>query len=300
MFGPSPPGQRQRLLGAPPVLLERLALPGEDRDARGSLGRAVGADGDRGGGVVLGGEDVAGGPAHLGAERDERLDQHRGLDRHVQRAGDRARPSAAARRRTPRAIAIRPGISCSARRISLRPNSASERSATLKSAWSAWRWWSSCPLVGDVGQVSWAAAASRRSCLSCSKRSQSRAGTSAGARARPRATPSTAARSSASARRRRAKPISARPTSWSLEQLAQGAQALELGARRRGGSRTSERGRLDEADALDVAQHARRPAGGLRGLVDGQRVHGGRTLPRLCQGSASKTLPMGGGFLPCV
>ncbi len=26
------------------------------------------------------------GPAHLGAERDERLDQHRGLDRHVQRA----------------------------------------------------------------------------------------------------------------------------------------------------------------------------------------------------------------------
>ena len=31
-------------------------------------------------------------PAHLGAERDERLDQHRGLDRHVERAHDRARP----------------------------------------------------------------------------------------------------------------------------------------------------------------------------------------------------------------
>ncbi|CAB4951006.1 unannotated protein [freshwater metagenome] len=30
-------------------------------------------------------------------------------------------------------MAMRPGISCSARRISLRPNSASERSATLKS-----------------------------------------------------------------------------------------------------------------------------------------------------------------------
>src|SRR3954466_1547988 len=29
-------------------------------------------------------------------------------------------------------VAIRPGISCSARRISLRPHSASERSATLK------------------------------------------------------------------------------------------------------------------------------------------------------------------------
>ncbi|SKU20233.1 Uncharacterised protein [Mycobacteroides abscessus subsp. abscessus] len=32
-----------------------------------------------------------------------------------------------------RRSAIRPGISCSARRISLRPNSASERSATLYS-----------------------------------------------------------------------------------------------------------------------------------------------------------------------
>ena len=48
----------------------------------------VRADRDRGGGVVLGGEDVAGGPAHLGAERDQRLDQHGGLDRHVQRARD--------------------------------------------------------------------------------------------------------------------------------------------------------------------------------------------------------------------
>ena len=46
------------------------------------------ADGDGGRGVVLGGEDVAGGPAHLGAERDQRLDEHGGLDRHVQRAGD--------------------------------------------------------------------------------------------------------------------------------------------------------------------------------------------------------------------
>ena len=75
------------LLGAPPVLLERLALPGEDRHALGVLGRA-GADHDGGGGVVLGGEDVARRPADLGAQRDERLDQHRGLDRHVQRAGD--------------------------------------------------------------------------------------------------------------------------------------------------------------------------------------------------------------------
>ena len=54
----------------------------------GSSGGAVRADDDGGGGVVLGGEDVARRPADLGAERDQRLDQHRGLHGHVQRAGD--------------------------------------------------------------------------------------------------------------------------------------------------------------------------------------------------------------------
>ena len=54
----------------------------------GSSDGAVRADDDGRGGVVLGGEDVARRPAHLGAERDERLDQHGGLDGHVQRAGD--------------------------------------------------------------------------------------------------------------------------------------------------------------------------------------------------------------------
>ena len=63
MFGPPPSGQRQRLLGAPPVLLERLALPGEDRDALRGLGGAVGPDRDRRGGVVLGREDVAARPS---------------------------------------------------------------------------------------------------------------------------------------------------------------------------------------------------------------------------------------------
>jgi hypothetical protein len=72
-------GPGQGLLGAPPVFLDGLALPGIDRDAGG---------GDGGGGVVLGGVDVAGGPAHLGAELDQGLDQHRGLDGHVQAAGD--------------------------------------------------------------------------------------------------------------------------------------------------------------------------------------------------------------------
>ena len=78
----------QRLLRAPPVLLQGLALPGEDRDALGVVGRAVRADGDGGGRVVLGGEDVAGGPADLGAQGDQGLDQDGGLHGHVQRAGD--------------------------------------------------------------------------------------------------------------------------------------------------------------------------------------------------------------------
>ncbi len=72
-------GEAEHLEGAPPVLVERLALPGED-------GRAVLGDGR--GGVVLRGVDVAGGPADVGAQRLERLDEHRGLDGHVERAGD--------------------------------------------------------------------------------------------------------------------------------------------------------------------------------------------------------------------
>ncbi len=81
-------GPAHDLLGAPPVLLERLALPGEHRHAPGVIDRALGTDGHRGGCVVLGGEDVAAAPAHLGAERGQRLDQDSGLDRHMQRARD--------------------------------------------------------------------------------------------------------------------------------------------------------------------------------------------------------------------
>ena len=72
-------GPGQHLLGAPPVLLERLALPGKD-------GRRVARNRRRG--VILRREDVAAAPAHVGAERGERLDQHGRLDGHVQRAGD--------------------------------------------------------------------------------------------------------------------------------------------------------------------------------------------------------------------
>ena len=76
----------QRLVGAFPVVFEALALPREDRNA---------ARRDRRRRVILRREDVAAGPADFGAERDQRLDQHRGLNGHVQRAGDPARPSAA-------------------------------------------------------------------------------------------------------------------------------------------------------------------------------------------------------------
>ena len=52
-------GPAQHLLGAPPVLLERLALPGVDGDASRRLGGAGRTDRDGGGGVVLRREDVA-------------------------------------------------------------------------------------------------------------------------------------------------------------------------------------------------------------------------------------------------
>ena len=94
----SPPSSRIMLAGSPGQVSicsaahqyssRRLALPGEDGHALGLLRRAVRADDGRGRRVVLGGEDVARRPADLGAERDQRLDQHRGLHGHVQRAGD--------------------------------------------------------------------------------------------------------------------------------------------------------------------------------------------------------------------
>ena len=46
------------------------------------------ADDDGGRGVVLRREDVARHPAHVGAEQRQRLDEHAGLNRHVQAAHD--------------------------------------------------------------------------------------------------------------------------------------------------------------------------------------------------------------------
>ncbi len=67
----------------------RASRPSRRRPARPAGPRACrSGHGHGGGGVVLGREDVARAPAHLGAERRERLDEHGGLDRHVQRADD--------------------------------------------------------------------------------------------------------------------------------------------------------------------------------------------------------------------
>ena len=70
--------------------------------------------GDRGGGVVLRREDVARRPAHVGAERLQRLDQHRRLDRHVQASRRYVRPCSGCSRANSSRIAISPGISVSA------------------------------------------------------------------------------------------------------------------------------------------------------------------------------------------
>ena len=60
-------GPFENAMGVVPIILEALALDGEHRRAGG---------GDGGGGVILGRINVAGGPANIGAERLQRLDQH--------------------------------------------------------------------------------------------------------------------------------------------------------------------------------------------------------------------------------
>ncbi len=72
-------GPLEGLLDTPVELFRVHALPREDGDA---------GLGDGGGGVVLGGEDVAGGPADFRSEVNEGLDEHGGLNGHVKAAGD--------------------------------------------------------------------------------------------------------------------------------------------------------------------------------------------------------------------
>ena len=70
--------EEECLLNAPLVLLLGHALPGIHRDTRSR---------DGGGGVVLGGEDVAARPGHVGTEFHEGLDENSRLDGHVQATG---------------------------------------------------------------------------------------------------------------------------------------------------------------------------------------------------------------------
>ena len=66
-------------MGEVPIFLQALALIGEDGDA--GLGNG-------GGGMVLGRIDVAGSPADIRTQMLQGLDQHRGLDGHMQGARD--------------------------------------------------------------------------------------------------------------------------------------------------------------------------------------------------------------------
>ena len=69
----------QRLPGAPPIFFERLTLPRKYRNARRR---------DRRRRMILRRENVAGNPAHFGTEVDQRLNENRRLNRHVQRTHD--------------------------------------------------------------------------------------------------------------------------------------------------------------------------------------------------------------------
>lgn len=69
----------QLLFDTPVVFFFGFPLPGEHGHPHG---------GDGGGGVVLGGEDVARGPGDFGTEGNQRLDEDGGLNGHVQAPGD--------------------------------------------------------------------------------------------------------------------------------------------------------------------------------------------------------------------
>ena len=66
-------------ISAFPILFQRLALPGEYRNARRRNRRRR---------VILRGENIAARPTHIGAKVHQRLNQHGRLNRHMQRSGD--------------------------------------------------------------------------------------------------------------------------------------------------------------------------------------------------------------------
>jgi len=72
-------GPVEGLVGAPPVLLKALVLPGEHRGARSSNGSSS---------MILSREDVARAPTHIGTKGREGLNESGSLDSHVQRTHD--------------------------------------------------------------------------------------------------------------------------------------------------------------------------------------------------------------------
>ena len=81
-------GPAEQLLGAPPVLLQRLTLPGEDGSSLGVVDGAVRSDDHGRSRVVLGREDVAADPTDVGTEGHEGLDEDGSLDGHVEGTGN--------------------------------------------------------------------------------------------------------------------------------------------------------------------------------------------------------------------
>ena len=71
------------LLGAPPVLFQRLTLPGKDGDTLGVLSGST-TDHDGRCRVILGGKNVAADPTNLSSQSNQSLDEDRGLHCHVQ------------------------------------------------------------------------------------------------------------------------------------------------------------------------------------------------------------------------
>ena len=136
----------------------------------------------------------------------------------------------------------------------------------------------SCGLLAVGASDRRAAAASSRWCLSCSQRSQSSAGTSSGRCGlglEPRL--DRVAQLGVVGAGAAAKPTSPRPMSCAAEQLAQGAQALQLARRRRGGSPppsgAARRARSARCSAACAATSRSSPR-----LVDRQRVHDAHNL----------------------
>ena len=73
---------------APPIFWKRLTLPCEHWNALWICDCSVWTNRNRGGGVILRGENIATCPAHLRAKINQGLNQDRGLNGHVQTAGD--------------------------------------------------------------------------------------------------------------------------------------------------------------------------------------------------------------------